>query len=82
MIFGGRGERGERKGQKEREGEKKGPVEGHTHMCLYHLHIYPGAYSFAYALDICIFAAKTITITRQRERRKEEGFFFLRLAAY
>lgn len=50
-------------------------MEGHTHMC--HLHIYHARLHTR--SDICIFAAKTITI--EGGGKEEEGFFF-RLAAY
>lgn len=49
-------------------GERKGPVEGHICAHMYPFAYIPGRARLHTRTDICIFAANTITIARQREQ--------------
>lgn len=60
---------GQRKGEEEGGGgERKGPVEGHICAHMYPFAYIPGRARLHTRTDICIFAANTITIARQREQ--------------
>lgn len=60
--------RGREREKRRGGGERKGPVEGHICAHMYPFAYIPGRARLHTRTDICIFAANTITIARQREQ--------------